>query len=83
MLPALRRLSVLPLWFSFGHSSSSFEEPTCLCLFMPRIRVWICRQAPLAATRLHNLSFLRANPVHPPTSSTSGLHLKERTKPKF
>ncbi|MED6258110.1 hypothetical protein ATANTOWER_003092 [Ataeniobius toweri] len=77
MLPALQCLSVLPLWFSFGHSSSSFEEPTCLCLFIPRIRVWIFRQAPVAATGLHNLSFLRGNPVHLPTSGTSGLHLKE------
>ncbi|MEQ2241438.1 hypothetical protein ILYODFUR_025246 [Ilyodon furcidens] len=83
MLPALRRLSVLPLWFSFGHSSSSFEEPTCLRLFMPRNRVWIFRQAPLAATGHHNLSFLRTNPVQPPMSGTSGLHLKERTEPKF
>ncbi|MED6294580.1 hypothetical protein CHARACLAT_022527 [Characodon lateralis] len=64
MLRALQRLSVLPLRFSFEHSSSSFEEPTCLRLFVARIRVWIFRQAPLAATGLHNLSFLRANPVH-------------------
>ncbi|MED6233403.1 hypothetical protein ATANTOWER_011291 [Ataeniobius toweri] len=46
MLPALRRLSVLPLRFSFGHSSSSFEEPTCLRLFMPRYSVKLRWQQP-------------------------------------
>ncbi|MEQ2302734.1 hypothetical protein AMECASPLE_009778 [Ameca splendens] len=44
MLPALRRLSVLPLWFSFGPSSSSFESTYLTSPSLPRFPVRLCWQ---------------------------------------
>ncbi|MEQ2242465.1 hypothetical protein ILYODFUR_036109 [Ilyodon furcidens] len=56
MLPALRRLSVLPLWFSFGPSSSSLKNLPDLTSVAK-----ISSQALLAAVGLHNLSFSERN----------------------
>ncbi|MEQ2251287.1 hypothetical protein ILYODFUR_009321 [Ilyodon furcidens] len=56
MLPALRRLSVLPLWFSFGPSSSSLKNLPDLTSVAK-----ISSQALLAAAGLHNLSFSERN----------------------
>ncbi|MED6242105.1 hypothetical protein ATANTOWER_000206 [Ataeniobius toweri] len=70
MLPALRRLSVLPLWFSFGPSSSSIESIYLTSPPLPRFAVRLCWQ-PLDSI----LSASRVKPVHPPASGTSGLRL--------
>ncbi|MED6246744.1 hypothetical protein ATANTOWER_022759 [Ataeniobius toweri] len=56
MLPALRRLSVLSLWFSFGPSSSSLKNLPDLTSVAK-----ISSQALLAAVGLHNLSFSERN----------------------
>ncbi|MEQ2241457.1 hypothetical protein ILYODFUR_025485 [Ilyodon furcidens] len=50
MLPALRRLSVLPLWSSFGPSSSSFESTYLTSPSLPRFPVRLCWQ-PLDSIR--------------------------------
>ncbi|MED6262499.1 hypothetical protein ATANTOWER_020588 [Ataeniobius toweri] len=44
MLPALRHLSVLPLWFSFGPSSSSFESTYLTSPSLPIFPVRLCWQ---------------------------------------
>ncbi|MEQ2173401.1 hypothetical protein GOODEAATRI_031803, partial [Goodea atripinnis] len=41
---ALRRLSVLPLWFRFGPSSSSFESTYLTSPSLPRFPVRLCWQ---------------------------------------
>ncbi|MEQ2308237.1 hypothetical protein AMECASPLE_026160 [Ameca splendens] len=83
MLPALRRLSVLPLWFSFWTQLKLLWRTYPTSLSMSRFQVWIQSQVQLAATGLHTLSFHRAKPVHPPASGTSGLRLKGSTESKF
>ncbi|MED6293978.1 hypothetical protein CHARACLAT_016151 [Characodon lateralis] len=56
MLPALQRLSVLPLRFSFGPSSSSLKNLLELTSVAK-----ISSPALLAAVGLHNLSFPKQN----------------------
>ncbi|MEQ2299858.1 hypothetical protein AMECASPLE_019227 [Ameca splendens] len=70
MLPALRHLSVLPLWFSFGPGSSSFESTYPTSPSLPRFPVWLCWQPWTPYSQLP-----QEKPVHPPASGTSGPRL--------
>ncbi|MEQ2245563.1 hypothetical protein ILYODFUR_029214 [Ilyodon furcidens] len=70
MLPALRRLTVLPLWFQAQAPLKNLPDHAFTAKTSssdPQVKFQ------LADSEFPTTSFYRANPVHPPMSGTSGL----------